>query len=641
MFNTKRWAFITLSAIALTACTPRAEIITIAVTRIAPETVIEENIVVEATRVDTETDIEEAMVEPDLDGSKNLIICQAQAPDSLYPYGNNTLVAKDIQHAIFENNFTNVSFAYQAQGIERIPSLANNDAVLNSVEVNAGDTVVDVNDMIVIVEEGISLINSDGDVVIFDGTPVMMDQLVVDFTMKARTWSDGVPVTATDSLFSFKLAADPDTPISKYVVERTANYQATGELSTQWVGIPGFRDSTYFTNFWAPYPEHVWGSFTAAELLTAEASTLLPIGDGPFAIQEWIDDNTIYLTPNEFYYQEGLPYLDSVTFKFIPDTNKLIAELVSSACNIIITDGLDADQAPFLLEAEDRGLLTAYFQPGTSWEHIDFGINPEPGYAATRPDWFEDIRVRQAMTMCTDRQSMVDNILFGRSQVIHSYIPDGHPLYAEGLMEWPYDVDAANALLDEAGYVDSDGDGIREDPATGTPFAPTLGTTIGSNVRQQLTQMFKANQLECGIDVQLYALPSDEWYADGPEGPLFGTRFDLGAFAWRTGVEPPCELYLSEQIPTAENGWIGQNNTGFIYEAYDAACLKAINSLPGTDDYLNRHIESQIIFAEQVPTIPLFLRLKVAAASPNVLNFNVDATESSELYNLFAIDLEQ
>lgn len=113
---------------------------------------------------------------------------------------------------------------------------------------------------------------------------------------------------------------------------------------------------------------------------------------------------------------------------------------------------MGTDHSPFLLEAESNGLLIPYFQTGTVWEHIDFGINPEPGYAASRPDWYEDVRVRQAITLCTDRQGMVDEIMFGRSEVIHSYIPSNHPLYASGLTEWPYDVNAANALLDEAGF---------------------------------------------------------------------------------------------------------------------------------------------------------------------------------------------
>ncbi len=654
MFNTKKWALvallIALGAVVLAACTPTTETVTVEVTRVITETVTVEGGEVEVTRVVTETVVETVEVEPEEEpaGPKDLIVCMAQEPDTMYPYGGSMLAGAAVQHAIFENNITTLSYDYQAQGIEKIPSLADGDAVVESVEVNAGDTVVDAAGNVVVVEDGVELTSSDGETVAFAGEAVMMDRLVVDFTMKARTWSDGTPVTANDSVYSFNLAADPDTPASKFTVERTASYEATGDLSTRWTGVPGYKDSTYFVNFWQPLPEHAWSGFSAAELLEAEESSRLPIGDGPFAIQEWIAGDSIRLTPNEFYYQEGLPYLDSVTYKFIPDTNQLSAQLLSGACDIGTQDGMDVGQAPFLIEAENNGLLTPYFQTGTVYEHIDFGINSYGDYGdgVGRPDWFEDVRVRQAMTMCTDRQSMVDNILFGRSEVIHSYIPSVHPLYPSGeLTEWPYDVAAANALLDEAGYVDGDGDGIREDAATGAPFAITLGTTTGNEMRQQLTQIFKENLLECGVDVELYYLPASEWFADGPDGPLFGRRFDLGEFAWLTGVEPSCGLYLSDNITGPEEegfgGWGNSSNTGWVNEEYDAACRRALGGLPGTEDYEAGHTDAQIIFSQEVPVIPLFLRLKVAAARPNVLNFFVDPTQNSEMFNIFEIDLQQ
>jgi peptide/nickel transport system substrate-binding protein len=255
------------------------------------------------------------------------------------------------------------------------------------------------------------------------------------------------------------------------------------------------------------------------------------------------------------------------------------------------------------------------------------------------------------MTMCTDRQSMVDNIMYGRSEVIHTYIPSVHPLYPEGLTEWPYDVEAANALLDEVGFVDTDGDGIREySSATvengdaqwdGTPFKVTLGTTAGNEMRQQLTQIFKENLVDCGVDIELYYLPSSEWFADGPDGVLFGRKYDLGEFAWLTGVEPACNLYITSEIPgdpeLGFSGWGGSNNTGWSNPEYDVVCQNALGSLPGTPEYEDNHKEAQRIFSENVPIIPLFLRLKVAAARPEVKNFSVDPTENSELYNLYEI----
>ncbi|MCA9975320.1 MAG: hypothetical protein KC413_06200, partial [Anaerolineales bacterium] len=472
------------------------------------------------TRVVTETVIEtvEVAVEPTgAPCSKDLIVCMAQEPDTLYQYGGTMLAARHVLHGIFENDITLLSYDYQAQGIEKLPSLTDGDAYLETVEVKEGDLVLNTAGDPVTLAAGVMVQNADGEEVEFSGDPIMMQQLSSEFTMKPRVWSDGTPVSIDDSVYSFELQSDPDTPATKFLIDRTASYEATGDLSVRWTGIPGFLDPTYFTNFWPPLPRHLLGGYAAAELLEAEESSRLPVGDGPFKIVDWVAGDSIILEKNEFYYRqdEGLPYLQSVTFKFIPDTNQLVAQLLSGQCDIGTQDGLNVSQSPFLIEAESSGLLIPYFQTGTVFEHIDFGINSYGDYGdgIGRPDWFEDVRVRQAMTMCTDRESMVDNILYGRSEVIHTYIPTVHPLYPEeGLTEWPYDVEAANALLDEAGYIDNDGDGWREDPATGVPFRVTLGTTTGNEMRQQLTQIFKENMVSCGIDIELYYLPSSEWF---------------------------------------------------------------------------------------------------------------------------------
>jgi peptide/nickel transport system substrate-binding protein len=668
MFTNKRWAltalFVMIGALVLAACQPETvtETVEVEETRVVTETVVEEGETVEVTRVVTETVVEtvvetveveaEAEEEVVVDGPKDLIVCQAQEPDSLYIYGTSMLAASSIQHAIFENNITTLSYDYQAQGLEELPTLDTGLTELATVEANAGDTVLDTAGNPVTLEEGVEVTNVDGEVVVFDGTAVMMEQLTVNFNMKPRVWGDGTPVTAADSVYSFELVKDPDTPAGKFTTDRTVSYEATGELSTRWTGIPGYLDSTYFLNFWAPLPQHALGEFSAAELLEAEESSRLPLGDGAFNIVEWIAGDSIRLEANPFYYRadEGLPNLDTLTYKFIPDTNQLIAQLLSGQCDIGTQDGMDAGQSPFLIEAEANGLLVPYFQTGTVFEHIDFAIDPVDEYASTRPDWFEDVRIRQAMTMCTDRQSMVDNILYGRSEVIHTYIPTVHPLYPEdGLTEWPFDVEAGNALLDEVGFVDGDGDGIREH-TDGTAFNVTLGTTTGNEMRQQLTQIFKENMIECGINVELYYLPSGEWFADGPDGVLFGRRFDLGEFAWLTGVDPSCGLYLSSAItgPVEEinpksglayGGWGNSNPTGWSNAEYDGVCNTALSSLPGTPEYEEAHKEAQRIFSQEVPVIPLFLRLKVAAARPEVCNFFVDPTQNSELYNIFEIGL--
>ncbi|MCB8980658.1 MAG: peptide ABC transporter substrate-binding protein [Ardenticatenaceae bacterium] len=660
MFKRKTLSVVFLAAVVaiiLGACTPQTEAVPVEVTRVVTETVTLEGEPVEVTRIVTETIIEAATAVPEPPVSKDLIVCMGQEPDTLYTYGSSLLASSTIQHALFEIDYTNLSYGYQAHGLESLPSLSNGGAVLNEVAVQEGDRVVNVSGDVVELTTGEVVQLSDGREVTFEGTPLTMNQLVVDFTMKPRVWADGTPVTAADSLWSFMVDGSPDTQTGKFTIERTAAYEATGERSTRWTGVPGFMDSLYFTNFWAPLPEHLWGHLTPAELITAEESTRLPVGDGPFKLVEWIAGDSIRVERNEYYYRadEGLPYLDSVTYKFIPDTNQLLAQLLSGQCDIGTQDGINESQSPFLIEAEENGLLIPYFQTGTAFEHIDFGIDPYGDYANSRPDWFEDVRVRQAMLMCTDRQSMVDSILYGRTEVIHGYVPTIHPLYPdEGMTEWPYDVGAANALLDEVGFIDSDGDGLREYYAAGTaggdaswdgePFSVPAMTTVANDMREQIMQIFQANMADCGIKIVLNYLPAGEYFADGPDGPLFGRHFDLGLFAWLTGVDPSCDLFRTSNItgPIEEGfgGWGNVNNTGWSNEAFDAACTQALSNLPGTPEYEEGHKEAQRIFSQELPIMPIFLRLKVAAARTGVVNFGVDPTENSELWNIFEIDLE-
>lgn len=611
------------------------------VTRII-EQIVEKTVV--ATAVPTDSPVQ----------PKHLVICQSQEPDTLYPYGSDMLAARHVQHALFTNYITNRSYGYQADGLVKLPSLMDDDAQIRIVEVEVGDVVVTRDDVVKALEIGDSVIDAEGNAVEADGSPLRMEQMVVDFTMRPTVWSDGVPVRATDSVFAFEVAGDPATPVSPYTAERTAGYEATGELSLRWTGLPGFRNKLYFAAFWPPLPQHILGDLSPAQILEADEAGRLPVGDGPFKVVEWVPGETIRLERNEHYYraEDGLPRLDTVTFKFVPEGNQLLTQLLAGQCDIGTHDGLTMDQVPALLEAEDAGLLRPIFQPGTVYEHIDFNIDPVESDAGARYDWFEDVRVRRAMTMCSDRQAMVDTLLFGHSEIMHTYVPATHPLYPAGdVTEWPYDVAAANALLDEAGYDQRNAAGIRLDPS-GAPFAPRLGTTSGNATRQQVSQLFKEDMAECGIDVQLYSVPSTEWYADGPEGELFGRRYDLGAFAWQAAFEPNCLLYHSAQVPgpadmlnpatgEAYIGWDGLNNTGYANEAFDEACETALQQLPGLPEYDHWHQTALRIIAEDVPVIPLFPLLKVAVSRPDVLGLRLDPTERSELSNLVEIDLQR
>jgi peptide/nickel transport system substrate-binding protein len=484
-----------------------------------------------------------------------------------------------------------------------------------------------------------------------------MDQMVVTFSMlPGLQWSDGTPLTANDSVYSFNLLVDPDTPASKFTTDRTAAYDALDDVTTQWTGLPGYRDSTYFINFFHPYPEHVWGQFTAAELLEADESARTPMGWGPYVIEEWVIGDNIRLTKNPNYYRadEGLPVFDTVVYRMVGEnSNANIAKILSGECDIADqTSHLD-DQSELLLELQASGQVNATFVTGTVWEHADFGITPvayDDGWqAGDRPDFFSDVRTRRAITHCFDRQAVVDTVMFGQSVVLHTYLPPQHPLFNANVTQYDFDVAAGSALLEEAGWVDDDGDvstprtyaGDNERIPAGTLLEFNYWTTSATQ-RQQATQLLAQTAAECGMQVNLEYWDAGEYFADGPDGPLFGRRFDIGQFAWLTGVEPPCNLYLTSEIPGPIEegfaGWGGGNDAGWSDPDFDAACNAALQSLPGEASYDENHLLAQEIFADQLPVVPLYLRLKLAGTRPDMCNFVMDPTANSEMWNIEEFD---
>ena len=133
----------------------------------------------------------------------------------------------------------------------------------------------------------------------------------------------------------------------------------------------------------------------------------------------------------------------------------------------------------------------------------------------------------------------------------------------------------------------------------------------------------------------------DDLYAPGPEGLLFGRRFDLIEYAMSTDeVLPPCDWFMSSEIPNAGNHWIGTNVTGFKNPEYDAACHGAALALPGEAAYDEAFQEAQAVFADELPAIPLYYRLKVAAARADVCHFDLDPS-ANPMWNIEAFDMGQ
>ncbi|RLC87160.1 MAG: hypothetical protein DRI79_09005, partial [Chloroflexi bacterium] len=162
--------------------------------------------------------------------------------------------------------------------------------------------------------------------------------------------------------------------------------------------------------------------------------------------------------------------------------------------------------------------------------------------------------------------------------------------------------------------------------------------TTDEPLRLQTAQLIQTYLAACGIRVSIETMPSEALFAPGPEGVLFGRRFDLAQFSWRTAPDPLCDLFLSSQIPDVGH-WDRPNVVGFLDDEYDTACLSALEALPGSTEYVTGHVEAQRIFSERLPVLPLFQRLKVTLARTSVIGLAPDPTQTSELWNIEQLDL--
>lgn len=589
-----------------------------------------------------------------------LNVCLANEPESLFLYGDSSSPARSLRQAIYDGPLDVRDYEFTPVILEQIPSLANGGAALVPRQVSPNEFIVDAQGSLTNLAPGVVFYPagcSRADCAqTYEGSePVNMDQLVVRYTLKpGLTWSDGAPLTADDSLFSYEVARGLSPHPRAELIERTASYQALDERTVEWRGISGLRDANYRGNFFSPLPRHTWGEMTPDELLSDETAKRSPLGWGPYVIESWTPGSQIKLQRNPKYFRsgEGLPRFDSLVFRFVKTADEALAALQAGECDLLDpVFGLDGNAAP-LQELAASGKVLLQEQSGTSWEQLTFGIapyNPDPANPdPARPLFFQLKETRQALAQCIDRQKIAVELGVPDGLVLDSYTAPGHPLANADVRRYAFDPAAASALLQSLGWLDDDAN-----PATprlaagvpgvldGTPFTFPLYITNDPQ-EQRMAQVVKESLAQCGVQVEINAAPAELLFAPGPQGAVFGRDFDLAQFAWALSREPACNLFLSSEIPGPypeyPKSWGGGNAAGFSDPLYDQACQQALNSLPDDALHAAAHQQAQAIFADQLPALPLAIRPVWIVARSDFCGLPLEAVGANILQNLEQFD---
>jgi peptide/nickel transport system substrate-binding protein len=581
--------------------------------------------------------------------SRLLTICMGREPASLFLYGDSSIVARSIRQAIYDGPVDFVNNSFSTVILANIPSVVNGDVSFEPINVQVGNSIVDGSGNLTILGEGTTYLpigceDASCGMVYSGQDAIQMEQMLVKYKLRSDIlWSDGVQLTADDSVYSFEVAQNLYPMARAEVIAHTDSYRAIDQFTAVWRGVPGFRDSDYIGNFFIPLPRHTWGGFSPQELLSTDVSHRAPLGWGPYIIQEWTsgDHITLNRNPNYFRSNEDLPKFDQLVFRFVPDAQQAIAALLAGECDYLDeTTNLEL-HIPTLVELQNNRRAKIFFKTGSAWEHIDFGIN---SLNSALIPFFQLKETRQAIALCTDRQKIVDELFLGNTVAPDSFSFPGNPLTNPQVRRYPFDPQAGIALLDSVGWMDNDGDPGTPRVAQGVPGV-TDGTqfeitflTTSEEEKQRAAQIIHDSLAQCGIKVNIASDTWDVLFAPGPEGAVFGRNFTLAQFGWISSMQPPCSLYTSAEIPGPypdyPRGWSGANVSGYSNPEYDRYCQQAMTNLPDSPEFQTAHFQAQAIYAEELPSLPLYGRLQVVATRPDFCNVKNDPYGESLLWNL-------
>ncbi|MCC3721058.1 ABC transporter substrate-binding protein [Rouxiella badensis] len=385
-------------------------------------------------------------------------------------------------------------------------------------------------------------------------------------------WHDGQPFTAEDVYFTYATEADGgfprDTPdFVKHLVGYDAYH--VGKTATL-EGIKVIDPQTISFTFTAPYAaafshfadkpvlaKHIWSQVPVKDWNKATGLLRHPVGTGPYKFVEFLPDQYVKLERNNDYFG-GEPKTQTLLFK-ISNAQTVQNELING----------DVDIAE-LSSWNNRDLQT--------YKNAGIRIIEQPGVGAqylsldTRNPNLADTRVREALVYGIDRQAIVDKLLFGHGVVFNSKDSPQSPYYPKDLNTYAYNPEKARALLKEAGWVDSNGDGFVE--KNGQEFTLTLNYPTGNRTRELTAPIIQQNLKKIGINVVLSVADFNATLSilqdksKVYDGVLMGGTFRPGQydndFWWERFTSPEVDNYAAQFNSTIDPDRLRANIGGWL-----------------------------------------------------------------------------
>ncbi|MBI5840093.1 MAG: ABC transporter substrate-binding protein [Chloroflexi bacterium] len=441
-----------------------------------------------------------------------------------------------------------------------------------------------------------------------DSVSVSDDNLTYTYKIKdGIKFHDGQPLTAEDIAFTYNFYRDNvDFPYMNGYTIYFDTIEATPDnevVITLTEAIPNIDAQLVFLYV---LPKHIWESADPIEFENVEM-----IGSGPFKMVEYKQNEFVHLTANKDHFRTP-PKISEVIFQTFASNDALVQAIKTGQVDMITEMPATAVES-LRGESNVEVVVGAPFAP-TVTDIILNQVDPENcptadgGICSGHPA-LRDRNVRLAMAHATDKKKIIDVVQLGLASPGMTLIPDGLGVwFNDGLADYEYDVAKANQILDDAGYKDSDGDGVREMPDGTNPLNFRLNWPSDSIDAPRTAELLSEMWGEIGIELQLQAVDPDALTAQ------CCPAFDFDVMIWGWGSDPDPNLLLgvmtTDQIPT------GSSETGYSNPEFDDLFAQQATELDKDKRIALVRQMQEIVHNDVVYIIPYY--------DPNIQAFRTD-----------------
>jgi len=397
-----------------------------------------------------------------------------------------------------------------------------------------------------------------------DSVKVSDDGKIYTYKIKQGIkWHDGQPFTAKDVAFSYTLYKSHDDfptlhSYTAHFVSSEAPDDTTLVLKLD-QAIPNIESRLVFLYI---LPEHIWKDHADK---AAEFENLEMIGTGPFKMKEYKPNEFIDLTVNADYHA-GRAKVDEVIFQVFSSPDVLVQAIKTGQVDMI--NDVPTTSVEALVNANNVKVAVGVpFAPNLA-DIVINQVTPEncpskaDGGVCSGHPALRDKQVRLALAYATDKKKLIDVVLVGYGTPGVALIPDGTgEWFNNSVKDFDYNVAEANKLLDDAGYKDSNGDGIRDMPDGSRPLTFRLNWPTSSIVAPRLAELLGEMWKEIGISLEPQAVEDDTLTSKCCPA----LDYDIMLWGWVADPDPDTLLI----IPTTDQIVTGYNETGYSNPHYD------------------------------------------------------------------------